>query len=71
MEAQVLPAGARLDMLSQQALVSALRPSHTSDAVVTAPGDPRQMKETLTTRHHAHVSRLLTNGVIPANERVP
>ena len=68
MEAQVLPAESRLDMLSQQALVSALRQSHPSHAVVTAPEDPRRMKETLATRHRSHVSSLLTNGVVPPSE---
>ena len=63
MEARILPAEERLDMLAQQNLVSFLRPSHPSHAVVTAPDEPRQMKHTLRTKHYASIAPRLSNGV--------
>ena len=50
MEAQILPAEERLQMLSEQSLVSALRPRHPSHAVVTAPLEPRLKKQSLVTK---------------------
>ena len=70
MEAQLLPIKERLDMLAQQSLVSALRPDQPSHAVVTAPRGPRQMKQTLASKHNGAVASLLTNNVInPATYR--
>ena len=70
MEAQILPAENRVDMLSQQSLVSALRPNHLSHTVVTAPSGPRSKKNTLQSKHIAAVSPLLSNGTTdPATYR--
>ena len=70
MEAQILPAEARIDMLSQQSLASALRPNHPSHVVVTAPPGPRHMKDTLHSKHIAAISPLLSNGTTdPATYR--
>ena len=46
-EAKFAPVSDHLDMLSKQHLVSCLRPSHPSNAVVKAPSGPRSMKHTL------------------------
>ena len=64
MEAGVMPVADHLDMLSAQYLASALRPSHPSHAVVTAPSGPRSMKATLQSKHQATVAPYLRNGVI-------
>ena len=59
-----------LEMLSSQHLASALRPTHPSHAVVTAPHGPRSMKETLGHKCEASVAPYLSNGVIdPAEYR--
>ena len=50
-------------MLSSQFLVSALRPTHPSHAVVTAPSGPRAMKATLNSKHRSDISSHLTDGV--------
>ena len=58
-------------ILSSQHLASALRPTHPSHAVVTAPHGPRNMKETLGHKCEASVAPYLSNGVIdPADYRL-
>ena len=57
-----MPVADHLDMLSAQYLASTLRPSHPSNAIVTAPSGPRSMKQTLYTKHIDRVSPFLTNG---------
>ena len=57
-----MPVAEHLGMLSAQFLASALRPSHPSNAIVTAPSGPRKMKHTLYTKHIDRVSPFLTNG---------
>ena len=57
-----MPVKEHLEMLSAQQLVSFLRPSHPSHAVVTAPPGPRRQKETLRSKHIAAVSPHLSNG---------
>ena len=70
MEAQILPAEDRLRMLSEQSLLSALRPGHVSHASVTAPPGPRAKKQTLSSKYLAGVSSHLTNGTLdPENYR--
>ena len=49
-------------MLSSQALVSALRPSHPSHAVVTAPSGPRMMKKTLQSSQMPKVREYLNDN---------
>ena len=68
MEAQVLPAEDRLDMLSAQFLASALRPEHPSHAVVTAPNGPRLMKASLFSKHHPTVSAIAPSGITSNTE---
>ena len=62
-----MPVADHLDMLSAQFLASALRPSHPSNAVVTAPPGPRDMKKTLQAKHLARVAPFLTNGATDPN----
>ena len=57
-----MPVAEHLDMLSAQFLASTLRPSHPSNAIVTAPSGPRSMKQTLYTKHIDRVSPFLTDG---------
>ena len=57
-------------MLSEQSLVSALRPNHPSHATVTAPVGPRHMKNTLSSKHLNSVAPRLSNGITdPAEYR--
>ena len=61
-ETQVLPVQTHLSLLCSQFLLSALRPSHPSFSVVTAPSGTRAMKHTLQSRFLPSVSHLLTGG---------
>ena len=69
MEARILPAEERLDMLFLQNLVSFFRHSHPSHAAVAAPDKPRRMKQTLQSKHAVSVLRLLSNGVTTLHTR--
>ena len=53
-----------LEMLSSQHIASALRPTHPSHTVVTAPHGPRSMKETLGHKCENAVAPYLTNGIV-------
>ena len=57
-----------LEMLLSQHLASALRPTHPSHAIVTAPHGPRSMKETPGHKCEAAVAPYLSNGVIDSAE---
>ena len=57
-----------LEMLLSQHLASALRPTHPSHAIATAPHGPCSMKETPGHKCEAAVAPYLSNGVIDSAE---
>ena len=58
-------------MLSAQLLVKCHRISHPSNSVVNLPPGARQMKHTLSSKHHNVVSGFLSNGFIELDSFKP
>ena len=62
---KTLPVDDHLQLLSRQFLASSLHPQHPSHPVVTKPSGPRQLRHTLSSRHHQAVAPFLRGGVLP------
>ena len=64
-EAQILPVADHAKMTATQFLASAMRPSHPSHPVVSAPKGPRNMKETLRSAFSCHLGQNIIDNALP------
>ena len=64
-EVMSLPVDDHLQLLSKQCLATSLQQSHPSYEVVSAQPGPRQLRQTLTSKHSQAVAPFLRGGAVP------